>query len=355
MFGERFKIRGHALNDPEVRVAADLAGCRPRFLKQLVNRFVIQRAGVLIFSGKEVRFVICIEIDAERLGDSRLPAAQRVGIFLMIAMVVDAEWTDLLARLALAGEQSANFLLGEIEAGEQLPPHLVQALQPGGQLGGRFQAVICCDEKVVGTNLPSVFQLLAARGVGFSSNPAAANESLARLVARNIFLGDPTEIRMPNFAGFRHANAVACQPLAIELLVAEHAARLCVAWAFAHRFGRPLEGQRQLLSIGCLLCQVEQSVCILSAVFAKLRPSSNAGVYWSEAMKRTEPVTGRSGRQPGGTLSNFSRRRSYFEYRFDVASLSAMRQLHDLNGGDYSRGGDPQSSRRHLFNRSPEL
>ena len=70
MFGERFKIRGDALNDPEIGRAADHFGGRPGLLEKLVHCLVVQRADVLVFAGEEVCFAEGVEVDAERIGNA---------------------------------------------------------------------------------------------------------------------------------------------------------------------------------------------------------------------------------------------------------------------------------------------
>ena len=107
MFGERFKIRGHALDDPEIGRAADHLGGRAGLLEQLVHGLVVERAGVLVVAGEEVGFAIGVEINAERIGDARLAAAEGVGVFVAIAVIVDAERPGLPAGLRARRRKAA--------------------------------------------------------------------------------------------------------------------------------------------------------------------------------------------------------------------------------------------------------
>ena len=82
---------------------------------------------------------------------------ERGDVVVLVAVVEHAERPVPLARLPLAGKQLADLALREIEAGKQLPPDLMQPLQPRRQLGGRLQTVIRRHQKMIGANLPAVF------------------------------------------------------------------------------------------------------------------------------------------------------------------------------------------------------
>src|SRR5262245_20616307 len=115
MFGECFKIRGYAFNDPEIGRAADRFGGRARFLKQLVDRFVVQRAGILVGPGEEVSFMDGIEVDAKGLVDARLAAAESLVVFVAARVIEDAKWFRLTASRTLAIEELADFAIGQVE------------------------------------------------------------------------------------------------------------------------------------------------------------------------------------------------------------------------------------------------
>ena len=116
---------------------ADVPGRGPRLLEQLVDRLVVQRGHVSLVAGEEVGLTIGVEIDAERFGDPRLATLECRYVVVLIAVVKHAKRPVPLARFALAGEQLADFARRVVEAGEQLPPDLVQPLQLCRQIGRR--------------------------------------------------------------------------------------------------------------------------------------------------------------------------------------------------------------------------
>jgi hypothetical protein len=164
MFGERFEVRGDAFNHPEIAYAADLSGGWLRFLKELMDGLVVQRGGVLVGAREEMGLAVGVEVDSQRFGNARLTVTERGDVFLPGAMVVHAERAHLATRRALSAKQRSDFSLGEIEPREQLPPHLVQPLKLGGQLGCRLEAVIGCNEKVIGAKLPAVLHFAMSCG-----------------------------------------------------------------------------------------------------------------------------------------------------------------------------------------------
>src|SRR5262245_42162989 len=109
MFAKRFEIRGDALDDPEIGRVADVAGGGPGFLKQLVDRFVVERGNVaftvfIIVAGKEVGLTVGVEVDAERFRDSWLAGLERRDVIVFVAMIEDAKRPVPLARLAFASK-----------------------------------------------------------------------------------------------------------------------------------------------------------------------------------------------------------------------------------------------------------
>ena len=107
---------------------------RLRLLKELMHGFMVQRGAVLFFAREEVGFVIRVEVDAQRFVDPRLPRSEGCNVLVTIAVVEHTEWPHRQFRFRRAGEQATQFFVGKIEAGEELPPDLVEPFQPCASL-----------------------------------------------------------------------------------------------------------------------------------------------------------------------------------------------------------------------------
>src|SRR4051812_5936458 len=140
---------------------------------------------------EEVRFRIRVEINAERISNHRLAPAQAVDVVVAIAMIEHSRLAHLHTRDSLAGEQTADFLLRIIEARKQLPPNLVKPFEPRRQFSAGRQTVVRSHKKMVGTYLPTIFDVGMPRRI----DPALRNQRPGR------FRSDPTFLSIPSLAG----------------------------------------------------------------------------------------------------------------------------------------------------------
>src|SRR5262245_56872849 len=83
-------------------------------------------------------------------------------------MIENSKLPHLHAGNSLAGEQSFDFLLGIVEPRKQLTPDLVESLEPRSQFGAGGEAVVRGHIKMIGTNLPSVFDIRVSRRIDSS-------------------------------------------------------------------------------------------------------------------------------------------------------------------------------------------
>ena len=148
-------------------------GRRLRFLKELVDGFMVQRttslaASLLSLSASPAKKCASrdrVEINAERIGDPRLATAQAVDVVVAIAMVEHAKRASLDVRRSARPQTSRGLPSRCSRSPRTVAARSGRAAPAALPIGAGRQAVVRRHEKMIGANLPAVFDIGVPRRI----------------------------------------------------------------------------------------------------------------------------------------------------------------------------------------------
>ena len=238
MFGERFHVAGHGLDNPKVVFAAGILRPAAHFAEQLVRGLVKQRAGVLLIAGKEVGGFRIVGIISQRFRNLRFSGLQRHYILRLIAKI--NHLVRFVRRIGRCGGRFCKPALHLPRRGivteKHLPPDLIEQFQLRRQPGTFRETVVGDDGVMFGFDMPAVVNVAVQTIVFGRVDPVAVIKPHAVLVLRNLIGREPAEFVAPHLARLQPPRGFRRDPTAVVQLLTENRAAGFVIGIFSHDF-----------------------------------------------------------------------------------------------------------------------